>query len=73
LRWIIRPALQSGLVTAGLVLCFYLRFSLESEPRPEFRRLEKEAGVRAAPPAVSGRSIGRRCPVLSLHRRGHRR
>jgi hypothetical protein len=29
-----------------------------------------DAGVRAAPPAVSGRNIGRRSLALSLHRRG---
>jgi hypothetical protein len=40
------------------------------EARSEFRRLGKEEGVRAAPPAVSGLNISRRSQALSLHRRG---
>lgn len=42
LDWIVHPALQSGLLTAGLVLCFYLFFSLKRETRQTELRFEKQ-------------------------------
>ena len=42
LDWIVHPALQSGLVTVGLVLCFYLFFSLKREARQTELRFEKQ-------------------------------
>lgn len=48
LAWIVHPALQSGLLTAGLVLCFYLFFSLKRETRQTELRFEKQRQAHAA-------------------------
>jgi len=48
LHWIFHPALQSGPVVAGLVLCFYLFFSLNSEARQAGLPLEKHQQAHAA-------------------------
>jgi hypothetical protein len=40
--WIVHPVLQSGLLMAGLVLCFYLFFGLQRETRQTALRFEKQ-------------------------------
>lgn len=48
LNWIVHPLLHSGLLSAGLVLCFYLLFSLKRKSRQTELRFEKQRQAHAA-------------------------